>query len=258
MRCRCQADADSRVHTTFQSAATATGRLSSINPNLQNIPIRTELGREIRAAFIAAPGTQLLSADYSQIELRLLAHFSGDPLLVRAYQQTMKTFIPSPPAKSSAFPPTPWTRKHATAPRPSISASSTAFRHSASPPNLAFLRPRLALTSIATSPATQGVKAFIEKTLETARREGAVRTMFGRMRPIPDIESRNPNPRGFAERTAINTPLQGTAADLIKLAMITLDRKITERKLEDAHGPAGPRRTCSSRCRPKSVRWLNS
>ena len=80
------ADADSRVHTTFQAAATATGRLSSVNPNLQNIPIRTELGREIRAAFTAAPGTQLLSADYSQIELRLLAHFSGDPLLVRAYQ----------------------------------------------------------------------------------------------------------------------------------------------------------------------------
>src|SRR6202041_2798559 len=79
------ADADSRVHTTFQAAATATGRLSSVNPNLQNIPIRTELGREIRAAFIAAPGTQLLSADYSQIELRLLAHFSSDPLLVRAY-----------------------------------------------------------------------------------------------------------------------------------------------------------------------------
>jgi len=80
------ADSDSRVHTTFQSAATSTGRLSSINPNLQNIPIKTELGREIRAAFIPAPGAQLLSADYSQIELRLLAHFSGDPLLMRAYQ----------------------------------------------------------------------------------------------------------------------------------------------------------------------------
>ena len=81
------ADAESRVHTTFQAAATATGRLSSVNPNLQNIPIRTELGREIRAAFTAAPGTQLLSADYSQIELRLLAHFSGDPLLMRAYTE---------------------------------------------------------------------------------------------------------------------------------------------------------------------------
>ena len=81
------ADAESRVHTTFQAAATATGRLSSVNPNLQNIPIRTELGREIRAAFTAAPGTQLLSADYSQIELRLLAHFSGDPLLVQAYAE---------------------------------------------------------------------------------------------------------------------------------------------------------------------------
>ena len=86
MRCRLLADADSRVHTTFNAAAVATGRLSSVNPNLQNIPTRTELGREIRAAFTAAPGTQLLSADYSQIELRLLAHFSGDPLLTRAYQ----------------------------------------------------------------------------------------------------------------------------------------------------------------------------
>ena len=86
------ADAESRVHTTFQAAATATGRLSSVNPNLQNIPIRTELGREIRAAFIGAPGTQLLSADYSQIELRLLAHFSGDPLLVKRLRRTTSTF----------------------------------------------------------------------------------------------------------------------------------------------------------------------
>ena len=104
-----------------------------------------------------------------------------------------------------------------------------------------------------------GVKAFIERTLEQTRREGSVRTLFGRMRPIPDIESRNPNQRGFAERTAINTPLQGTAADLIKLAMIALDRKLDRAQAEDAHGPAGPRRAplrgAAGRDRQKWRRW---
>ena len=110
------ADAESRVHTTFQAAAMATGRLSSVNPNLQNIPIRTELGREIRAAFTAAPGTQLLSADYSQIELRLLAHFSGDPLLMRAYRnnEDIHTLTAS---EVFGVPAETWTRRRATAPR---------------------------------------------------------------------------------------------------------------------------------------------
>ncbi len=224
-------DADSRVHTTFQAAATATGRLSSVNPNLQTIPIRTELGREIRAAFTAAPGTQLLSADYSQIELRLLAHFSGDPLLVHAYRnnEDIHTLTAS---EVFGVPPDAMDKQT----RNRAKAVNFGIVYGISPFGLA------AQLGIPQQEARayidryfaryQGVRAFIDKTLEATRREGSVRTLFGRVRPIPDIESRNPNQRGFAERTAINTPLQGTAADLIKLAMIAIDRKLTERGLK--------------------------
>jgi DNA polymerase-1 len=226
-----QTDENSRVHTTFQAAATATGRLSSVNPNLQNIPIRTELGREIRAAFVAAPGMQLLSADYSQIELRLLAHFSGDPLLVHAFanDEDIHTLTASEvfgvPAESMDKE----TRNRA-------KAVNFGIVYGISPFGLAT---QLGIPQAEAKAYIdryfaryEGVKAFIENTLEAARREGSVRTMFGRIRPIPDIESRNPNQRGFAERTAINTPLQGTAADLIKLAMIALDRKLSDRRLK--------------------------
>jgi DNA polymerase-1 len=225
------ADSNSRVHTTFQAAATATGRLSSVNPNLQNIPIRTELGREIRAAFTAAPGTQLLSADYSQIELRLLAHFSGDPLLVKAYAENID--IHAMTASEVFGVPIENMDKET---RNRAKAVNFGIVYGISPFGLA------AQLGISQQEARayidryfaryQGVRAFIEKTLEATRREGSVRTLFGRMRPIPDIESRNPNQRGFAERTAINTPLQGTAADLIKLAMIAIDRKLTEQGLQ--------------------------
>ncbi|MGA7832206.1 MAG: DNA polymerase I [Terracidiphilus sp.] len=225
------ADADSRVHTTFNAAAVATGRLSSVNPNLQNIPTRTELGREIRAAFTAAPGTQLLSADYSQIELRLLAHFSGDPLLVHAYQnnEDIHTLTASEVFGVPAAEMDKQTRNRA-------KAVNFGIVYGISPFGLA------AQLGISQSEARAyieryfaryaGVQSFIEKTLEETRKTGSVRTLFGRIRPIPDIESRNPNQRGFAERTAINTPLQGTAADLIKLAMISIDRKLAERGLK--------------------------
>ncbi len=225
------ADADSRVHTTFNAAAVATGRLSSVNPNLQNIPTRTELGREIRAAFTAAPGTQLLSADYSQIELRLLAHFSGDPLLVHAYQnnEDIHTLTASEVFGVPAAEMDKQTRNRA-------KAVNFGIVYGISPFGLA------AQLGIPQSEARAyieryfaryaGVQSFIERTLEETRKTGSVRTLFGRIRPIPDIESRNPNQRGFAERTAINTPLQGTAADLIKLAMISIDRKLAERGLK--------------------------
>ncbi|MGO8706527.1 MAG: DNA polymerase I [Terracidiphilus sp.] len=225
------ADSGSRVHTTFQSAATATGRLSSINPNLQNIPVRTELGREIRAAFTAAPGTELLSADYSQIELRLLAHFTGDPLLIRAYAEDIDvhTLTASEVFGVPVETMDKETRNRAKAVNFGIVYGISAFG----------LATQLGIPQAEAKAYIeryfaryQGVRAFIEKTLEQTRRDGFVRTMFGRLRPIPDIESRNPNQRGFAERTAINTPLQGTGADLIKLAMISLDRKLTERKLK--------------------------
>jgi DNA polymerase-1 len=225
------ADAESRVHTTFQAAATATGRLSSVNPNLQNIPIRTELGREIRAAFTASPGTQLLSADYSQIELRLLAHFSQDPLLVKAYAEDIDIHTMT---ASEVF-------------GVAIAAMDKETRGRAKAVNFGIVYgiSPFGLAAQLGIPQTEarayidryfaryvGVKAFIERTLEQTRREGSVRTMFGRVRPIPDIESRNPNQRGFAERTAVNTPLQGTAADLIKLAMIVIDRELMVRKLK--------------------------
>jgi len=225
------ADANSRVHTTFQAAATATGRLSSINPNLQNIPTRTELGREIRAAFTSAPGTRLLSADYSQIELRLLAHFSGDPLLVNAYQTDQDIHALT---ASEVFGVPPETMDKET--RNRAKAVNFGIVYGISPFGLAA---QLGIPQAEAKSYIEryfaryaGVQAFIERTLEETRKSGSVRTLFGRVRPIPDIESRNPNQRGFAERTAINTPLQGTAADLIKLAMIALDRKLAERNLK--------------------------
>jgi DNA polymerase-1 len=225
------ADAESRVHTTFQAAATATGRLSSVNPNLQNIPIRTELGREIRAAFTAAPGRQLLSADYSQIELRLLAHFSHDPLLVRAYRnnEDIHTLTASEVFGEPAETMSKVTRNRAKAVNFGIVYGISAFGLAA---QLGIPQQEARVYIDKYFARYEGVKTFIEKTLEETRRTGSVRTMFGRVRPIPDIESRNPNQRGFAERTAVNTPLQGTAADLIKLAMIALDRKIAERGLK--------------------------
>ena len=225
------ADADSRVHTTFQAAATATGRLSSVNPNLQNIPIRSELGREIRAAFTASPGTQLLSADYSQIELRLLAHFSQDPLLVKAYAEDIDihTLTASEvfgvPIESMDKE----TRGRAKAVNFGIVYGISAFGLAA---QLGIPQAEARDYIERYFARYQGVKAFIEKTLEQTRKDGSVRTLFGRVRPIPDIESRNPNQRGFAERTAVNTPLQGTAADLIKLAMIAIDHELTLRKLK--------------------------
>ena len=225
------ADADSRVHTTFQAAATATGRLSSVNPNLQNIPIRTELGREIRAAFTAAPGTQLLSADYSQIELRLLAHFSGDPLLMRAYAENIDihTLTASEVFGVAIETMDKETRGRAKAVNFGIVYGISAFGLAA---QLGIPQAEAKAYIDRYFARYQGVREFIDRTLAQTRKDGSVRTMFGRMRPIPDIESRNPNQRGFAERTAINTPLQGTGADLIKLAMISLDRKLAERKLK--------------------------
>jgi len=225
------ADADSRVHTTFQAAATATGRLSSVNPNLQNIPIRTELGREIRAAFTASPGAQLLSADYSQIELRLLAHFSQDPLLMRAYAEDIDihTLTASEVFGVPIEAMDKETRGRAKAVNFGIVYGISAFGLAA---QLGIPQAEAKAYIEKYFSRYQGVQAFIEKTLEQTRREGAVRTLFGRVRPIPDIESRNPNQRGFAERTAVNTPLQGTAADLIKLAMIHIEHQLVERKLK--------------------------
>jgi DNA polymerase-1 len=219
-----------RLHTTFSQTGTATGRLSSANPNLQNIPIRTELGREIRAAFIAAPGHVLLAADYSQIELRLLAHFSQDSLLVEAYRRgddihtlTASQVFGVPPLMVTAD-----HRRQAKVVNFGIVYGLSAFGLSE---NLG-IEPAEAKQFInAYFEKYAGVRKFIDKTLDEARRDQKVRTLFGRIRPIPDINSKNANLRGFAERTAVNTPLQGTAADLIKLAMIRIDDALEQRGL---------------------------
>jgi DNA polymerase-1 len=223
-------DAEGRVHTTFNQVGTATGRLSSTNPNLQNIPVRTALGREIRAAFIPGPGNLLMSADYSQIELRLMAHFSQDPLLLNAYRtgQDIHTLTAAEVFGVDAATMDKETRNRA-------KAVNFGIVYGISPFGLAAqlnIDQKIAKTYIETYfERYAGVRRFIDETLATVRRDQAVRTYFGRVRPIPDIGSRNPNMRGFAERTAINTPLQGTAADLIKLAMLRIDAAITARNL---------------------------
>jgi len=210
------------VHTTFNQTGTTTGRLSSTNPNLQNIPIRTELGREIRAAFIAEAGCALLSADYSQIELRLLAHFSEDLLLVEAFRRgddihalTASQVFGVPPLMIDA--------EH----RRRAKAVNFGIVYGLSPFGLSQqlgIEQREAKRFIdAYFEKYSGVRKFIDRVLEETRREQSVKTLFGRSRPIPDINSKNANMRGFAERTAVNTPLQGTAADLIKLAMVRID-----------------------------------
>ena len=223
--------ASGRLHTTFGQTGTATGRLSSANPNLQNIPIRTELGREIRAAFTAEPGHVLLAADYSQIELRLLAHFSKDPLLVEAYRRgdDIHTLTASQVFGVPPLMVTPDHRRQAKVVNFGIVYGLSAFGLSQ---NLGIAPGEAKQFINAYFERYSGVRAFIDRTLEEARREGKVRTLFGRVRPIPDINSKNANLRGFAERTAVNTPLQGTAADLIKIAMIRIDAALLEQRLK--------------------------
>jgi DNA polymerase I len=220
-----------RLHTTFNMAGSATGRLSSVNPNLQNIPIRTELGREIRAAFVAEPGNLLLAADYSQIELRLLAHFSEDPLLVEAYRRgdDIHTLTASQVFGVAADEVDAEHRRRAKAVNFGIVYGLSAFGLSQ---QIGIDQKEAKRFIDAYFEKYAGVRTFIDRTLEQARAEQKVATLFGRIRPIPDILSSNPNLRGFAERTAVNTPLQGTAADLIKLAMIRIDEEIRRRKLQ--------------------------
>jgi DNA polymerase-1 len=211
-----------RLHTSFNQAGAATGRLSSSNPNLQNIPIRTELGREIRAAFVPKEGWKLLVADYSQIELRLLAHMSDDALLVEAFRdgedihtRTASEVLGVPPLMV-----TPEARRDAKAVNFGIVYGISAFGLAA---QLGIARGEAEKYIKNYFARYAGVRRFIDATIAEVRQTGVTRTLFGRERPIPDINSRNPNARGFAERTAVNSPLQGTAADLIKLAMVRID-----------------------------------
>jgi DNA polymerase I len=220
-----------RLHTSFSQTGTATGRLSSSNPNLQNIPVRSELGREIRAAFAAGPGNTLLSADYSQIELRILAHFSEDPVLVEAFQTgqdihartAQEVFGVGPMAQNAEH------RRAAKAINFGIIYGQTPFGLAA---QLGIDTKEAAKFINAYFARYGGVKEYLEKSLAEARKSGVTRTLFGRIRPVPEITSTQVNLRNFAERTALNTPLQGTAADLIKLAMIAIARRLAEQKFQ--------------------------
>ncbi|MCB1020071.1 MAG: DNA polymerase I [Acidobacteria bacterium] len=223
--------ATGRLHTTFNPTGSATGRLSSSNPNLQNIPIRTEAGRLIRAAFIAPEGSKLLAADYSQIELRVLAHVSGDKTLQEAFQKgedihtrTAAEVFGVPPMMVGAE-----ERRRAKAVNFGIVYGLSPFGLS----NQLGIPQKEAKAYIeAYFNLYSGVKKYIDKTIREAKKNSYTTTLFGRRRPITDLDSRNPAARGFAERTAVNSPIQGTAADLIKLAMIAVDRRLREDKLQ--------------------------
>jgi DNA polymerase I len=220
-----------RLHTTFNQAGAATGRLSSSNPNLQNIPIRTELGREIRAAFVPREGWRLIVADYSQIELRLLAHMSQDPVLLAAFRNGEDIHTRTA-AEVFAVPPlmvTPDMRRNAKAVNFGIVYGQTPFGLAAT---LGIDRREAEVYIHTYFELHKGVKKFIQDTIDEVRTTGFAPTLFGRKRPIPDMHSRNPNARSFAERTAVNTPLQGTAADLIKLAMIRIDEILRRDNLQ--------------------------
>jgi DNA polymerase-1 len=220
-----------RLHTRFSQTGTATGRLSSSNPNLQNIPVRTELGREIRAAFIASPGHLLLSADYSQIELRILAHLSGDPILVDSFRRGED--IHSRTAQEVfGVPPLAQTREH----RRVAKVINFGVIYGLSPFGLAqelgIDTKEAAKWINAYFETYSGVKKYLDAQIAEVRKTGITRTLFGRSRPIPEINAPQPNLRNFAERTAMNTPMQGAAADLIKLAMIELDRRLPKEKFK--------------------------
>ncbi len=214
-----------RVHTDFNQTVTATGRLSSSNPNLQNIPIRTELGREIRRAFVAEPGHVLLSADYAQIELRLLAHMSGDAGLVQAFREG-RDIHTATAASIFGVPDAEVTRGQ----RDRVKQVNYGIPYGISAFGLA---QRMRVSNKEAQELIDlyrrsypDVIAFLDGILDEARRTGYVETLFGRRRYVPQITSRNPNDRAYAERIAVNMPIQGTQADMIKKAMIAIHARL--------------------------------
>ena len=219
-----------RLHTSFSQTGTATGRLSSSDPNLQNIPIRSELGREIRAAFVAQKGQILLSADYSQIELRIMAHFSKDPVLTEAFRNgedihsrtAQEVFGVGPMAQTAEH------RRAAKAINFGIIYGLSAFGLAQ---QLGIEQKEASQFINAYFTRYRGVKQYLDNVLVETRKTGVAKTLFGRIRPIPEINSPQVQLRNFAERTALNSPLQGTAADLIKMAMISIDERLKKEKL---------------------------
>jgi DNA polymerase I len=217
--------ATGRLHTSFNQAVAATGRLSSSNPNLQNIPIRTEVGRRIREAFVAKPGHLLVSADYSQIELRILAHFSQDPAFLDAFrsgqdihQRTAAEVFGVPPESV-----TPEHRRIAKAINFGLVFGQSDFGL-AQVLRIPRAQARLYIESYFTRYA--GVRAYMERAIAEARASASVSTLLGRRRPLAEIRATRAQDRAYAERIARNTPIQGSAADLLKLAMIRIEHAI--------------------------------
>lgn len=220
-----------KIHTSFNQAVTATGRLSSSNPNLQNIPVRDEMGREIRKAFIADKDCKLISADYSQIELRLLAHFSKDPHMLCDFnaERDVHASTAAKIFKIDLMDVTSDMRRKAKTANFGIIYGISAFG----------LAERLSISRSEAKSLIDGyfdtyptIKTFIEKSIENARKNGYVETMFNRKRYLPDINSRNATVRNFAERNAVNAPIQGTAADIIKIAMVKLYNRLLKENLQ--------------------------
>ncbi len=216
---------DGRIHTNFKMTVTATGRLSSTEPNLQNIPIRKELGSEIRKMFVAAPGCMLVDADYSQIELRLLAHISGDETMKNAFLtgEDIHAVTASQVFGIPLDEVTPQMRSHAKAVNFGIVYGISAF-------SLAQdigVRPKEAQAYIdAYLEKYHGVREYMQRVIAEAKENGYVSTLFGRRRPMPELKSSNRNMRAFGERVARNMPIQGTAADIMKLAMVNAYRRM--------------------------------
>jgi DNA polymerase-1 len=220
-----------RIHSTFHQLLTATGRLASQNPNLQNIPVRTDVGRQVRKAFIAPPGHQLICADYSQIELRFLAHFSQDPALVKAFEENLDihTAVAAQVFQTPLDQVSREQRDHAKTINFGIIYGVTAFGLARRIPNLDV--PAASRLIADYKQRFPGLDRFLQQCVHEARDQGYVRTILGRRRAIPEIESSNANTRSLGERLAINSVIQGSAADLIKLAMVNVQRRIDENRL---------------------------
>ena len=218
---------DGRVHTTYNQTITATGRLSSSDPNLQNIPTRSELGRTVKTAFSAGEGSVFLAVDYSQIELRLLAHLSGDEHLVRAFNEG-EDFHAETAARVFGVPVsevTPDLRSRAKAVNFGIVYGQQAYGLSQSL-HISMAEARDMIDRY--YEAYPGVRTFLDNVVARAKRTGYAETMYGRRRHIPELKAKNPQLRGFGERTAMNHPMQGTAADIIKIAMARVSRRLEE------------------------------
>ena len=224
---------DGRIHTTFQNLVTATGRLSSTEPNLQNIPVRTDLGAEIRKMFIPKPGCVLVDADYSQIELRVLAHIAGDKVMQEAFcgGRDIHTATAAQVFGVEENAVTPLQRRHAKAVNFGIVYGISEFSL-AEDIGVSRYEAKEYIESYLSNYA--GVRRYMKDVVENAREIGYTQTMFGRKRYIPELKSSNFNIRSGAERIALNTPIQGTAADLIKLAMIRVENALQENYPEAA------------------------